>query len=186
VAFIALFFALSGGALAGGQAILSGSPAAGDLTGTYPNPTIGVGKVTNTKLADGAVTRGKLADPTDLYEATNQNLTALSADPARVTVLTLNVPAGKYALNATTQVINGTPNDDGFDCALVDGNANTDISKSGAGIQSGFDGLLTLEGALTATSADTITMQCEDENGGNNESAADPSINAIRVDAINP
>lgn len=36
-------------------------PAGGDLTGGYPNPSIGPGKVTSSMLGNGAVTAGKLA-----------------------------------------------------------------------------------------------------------------------------
>jgi hypothetical protein len=42
VAYIALFFALGGGAMAASDTIHTGTPAGGALSGTYPNPSLGV------------------------------------------------------------------------------------------------------------------------------------------------
>jgi hypothetical protein len=43
------------------QLLQSGSPAGGDLTGTYPNPSVAPGSVTSDKVADGAIGLSKLA-----------------------------------------------------------------------------------------------------------------------------
>ena len=52
-------------------------PAGGDLTGTYPDPTIGTGKVTTDKIADEAVTSEKL-DPDVPGDILNGMITKVS------------------------------------------------------------------------------------------------------------
>ena len=69
VGYLALFFALSGTALGANAAIKVGDPASGDLTGTYPGPTIAPNKVDSGKVLNNSHRRRPRARSSAALEA---------------------------------------------------------------------------------------------------------------------
>ncbi|MBW6534205.1 MAG: tail fiber domain-containing protein [Mariniphaga sp.] len=68
-------------------------PAGGDLTGNYPDPTIGAGKVTEAKIANNAVTSAKIADGT-IVTADFANNSVTSAKISNNAVTEAKIAAG--------------------------------------------------------------------------------------------
>ena len=102
--------------------------AGGDLTGSYPNPTIGAGKVTTAKIADGAVTAAKLAESyfTNRGEATDLN-NALFDGVYTFDIDALNSPFDRGSV-FVTHAPNNTVNAIQFAVGYESGNVNMILS----------------------------------------------------------
>jgi hypothetical protein len=108
IALIALFVALAGTAVGAPPFLKNGDPAGGDLTGTYPNPSIGNGAITPAKVGTAPAARAFKTAPQNVPDIVNTTLTfeSESFDTAglhdtSVNTSRLTAPiSGVYAISA--------------------------------------------------------------------------------------
>jgi hypothetical protein len=190
MATLAFFFALTGASMAGVKYITASDviPGTSDLAGsTYGNPLIAAGKVTSGKIADGAVTPSKLANPTAAFSTgESSNVTLVSG--LDVTVQTLDLPPGKYMVTAKVVLANDeTENPLTISCSLE--GAGGLLSTGGASVpfvlsSVGYE-TMPLQATIASATADTIKVVCFAFYTQGQARASQASIDAVRVDSIN-
>jgi hypothetical protein len=100
-----------------------------------------------------------------------------------VTVQSLNVPAGKYAVTSTAEIFNATTSPSHVDCRLTDSGGT--FGANGTYAPAGPSEVMALQGTTSASTADTINLQCQAVVPGFAFLVQHTSIDATQVAAIN-
>lgn len=135
--------------------------AGGDLTGTYPNPTIGSGAVTSSKIADGTIVDGDISASAGI--ATSK-ISGFDAQVQSSRLDQMSAPTASVSLNSQkiTNLANGTSASDAATVGQVQAASNgLDVKSSVRAATLGSN--ITIATALTPSSTlDGVTLSSGD------------------------
>ena len=153
---------------------------------------LGPGAVTSAKIADGSVTltdldptaRPSQSSPPKAYAAST-DLVNTPADGSSVTVATINVPAGTWAVHAkanATTTSNGSSGD-AVVCHLYQGETSVDFATSYSQVNTlvneSFTHSIPLQALVTVGEPTQIDIRCSESN-----ESLDAYVQAIKLMAV--